>query len=77
MPVRLTQADSRDAVVGNAAGFRLQWFGGVGPSRMPDRHLRGPAPLAVGSAMIMQTDGGLIGVDPANWYRTLVNGIAP
>lgn len=60
------QADSRDAIVGNAAGFRLQWFGGVGPSRMPDRHLRGPAPLAVGSAMIMQTDGGLIGVDPAN-----------
>ena len=60
------QADSRDLVVGEAAEFRLLWFGGVGPSRMPDRHLRGPAPLSAGASMVLQGDGVLIGVDPAN-----------
>lgn len=59
-------ADSRDEHVGNAVAFRLKWFGGVGPSRMPDRHLRGPAPLCAGPSMIVQADGLLIGVDPAN-----------
>ncbi|MEC9091959.1 MAG: LamG domain-containing protein, partial [Planctomycetota bacterium] len=49
-----------------AAAFKLKWFGGVGPSRMPDRHLRGPAPLSAGASMIVQADGSLIGVDPAN-----------
>lgn len=69
------QADSRDPYVGGASAFRLQWFGGVGPSRMPDRHLRGPAPLAAGAVLVMQGDGLLIGVDPANgverWQREL------
>lgn len=60
------ESDSGDRIVGNADTFRLQWFGGVGPSRMPDRHLRGPAPLATESAMIIHGDGRLIGVDPAN-----------
>ncbi len=59
-------ADSGDTAIGNASGFRLQWFGGVGPSRMPDRHLRGQAPLAAGSAMVLHGDECLIGVDPAN-----------
>ncbi|MEE2639919.1 MAG: PQQ-binding-like beta-propeller repeat protein [Planctomycetota bacterium] len=59
-------ADSGDPEVGNAAAFKLKWFGGVGPSRMPDRHFRGPAPLSAGPAMIVQADGVLIGVDPAN-----------
>ena len=64
-----------DSVVGNAGGFRLLWFGGVGPSRMPDRHLRGPAPLAAGNAFVVQGDGCLIGIDPANgterWHLDL------
>lgn len=72
------QADSRDPYVGAASAFRLQWFGGVGPSRMPDRHLRGPAPLSAGASLIMQGDGLLIGVDPANgverWQRELPPG---
>ena len=59
-------SDSGDQVVGKAKAFRLQWFGGVGPSRMPDRHLRGPAPLAVGGAAVMQGDGVFIGINPAN-----------
>jgi len=57
---------TQDTLVGNAAGFRLLWFGGVGPSRMPDRHLRGPAPLSAGGASVLQGDGVLIGLDPAN-----------
>ncbi len=60
------QADGQDELVGSAGSFRLQWFGGVGPSRMPDRHLRGPSPLAAKSSMVLQGDGVLIGVDPAN-----------
>ncbi len=59
-------ADSQDEIVGNAAAFRLLWFGGVGPSRMPDRHLRGPAPLSAGGAAVLRGDGILIGIDPAN-----------
>jgi outer membrane protein assembly factor BamB len=55
-----------DQLVGKANYFRLQWFGGVGPSRIPDRHLRGPAPLAAGSNLVIHGDGQLIGVDPAN-----------
>ncbi len=57
------RADSQDRIVGQATDFRLQWFGGVGPSRMPDRHLRGPAPLVAGGTMVMHGDGKLIGVD--------------
>ncbi len=57
---------TEDQRVGGADFFRLQWFGGVGPSRIPDRHLRGPAPLAAGNSLVMHGDGLLIGVDPAN-----------
>ncbi|MEM8671359.1 MAG: PQQ-binding-like beta-propeller repeat protein [Planctomycetota bacterium] len=71
-------SDSRDSAVGAASGFRLQWFGGVGPARMPDRHLRGHAPLAAGSSLIMHGEDSLIGVDPANgterWQLKLPNG---
>ena len=59
-------AATQDQMVGGAEAFRLLWFGGVGPSRMPDRHLRGPAPLTAGGAAVMQGDGVLIGIDPAN-----------
>lgn len=55
-----------DKLVGTATAFRLLWFGGVGPNRIPDRHLRGPAPLTAGGAAIVQGDGVLIGIDPAN-----------
>lgn len=71
-------SDAKDVPVGSADHFKLKWFGGVGPSRMPDRHLRGPAPLCAGSAMIVQADGALIGVDPANgterWQYKLPQG---
>ncbi|MAI74059.1 MAG: hypothetical protein CMM01_24610 [Rhodopirellula sp.] len=55
-----------DKSVGTATAFRLLWFGGVGPNRIPDRHLRGPAPLTAGGATVVQGDGVLIGIDPAN-----------
>ena len=44
----------------------LQWFGGPGPSRMIDRHLRGPPPLAIGGRVIMVGENKLIGVDAYN-----------
>ena len=59
-------ASTSDQIVGSASQFQLLWFGGVGPQRMPDRHLRGPAPLTAGGAAVMQGDGVLIGIDPAN-----------
>lgn len=59
-------SSTTDSAVGAASRFKLRWFGGVGPSRMPDRHLRGPAPLAARNTMIIHGDGVLIGVDPAN-----------
>ncbi|MDG2220148.1 MAG: PQQ-binding-like beta-propeller repeat protein, partial [Rubripirellula sp.] len=59
-------SDSGDSIVGQASEFRLQWFGGVGPARMPDRHLRAQSPLAAASSLILHGDESLIGVDPAN-----------
>ena len=59
-------SDSGDSIVGQATEFRLQWFGGVGPVRMPDRHLRAQSPLAAGSSLVLHGDSSLIGVDPAN-----------
>ncbi|MEM9415144.1 MAG: PQQ-binding-like beta-propeller repeat protein [Planctomycetota bacterium] len=44
----------------------LQWFGGPGPNRMIDRHLRGPPPLAIGGRIIMVGENKLIGVDAYN-----------
>lgn len=59
-------SDSGDSMVGQASEFRLQWFGGVGPARMPDRHLRAQSPLAAGASLVLHGDESLIGVDPAN-----------
>ena len=59
-------SDSGDDWVGQAIDFRLQWFGGVGPARMPDRHLRAQSPLAAGSSVVLHGDSTLIGIDPAN-----------
>lgn len=68
-------SDSGDAVIGDAIDFRLQWFGGVGPSRIPDRHLRAQSPLAARSSVVLHGDDCLIGIDPANgierWEVTL------
>jgi len=44
--------------------LKLQWFGGPGPRRMVDRHLRGPAPLSEDSVMIIPGENVLIGMDP-------------
>lgn len=60
---------TQDELLGTATTFQLQWFGGVGPEPMPDRHLRGQAPLAAGASMILHGDGVLIGVDPANGFE--------
>lgn len=60
---------THDDRLATATTFRLQWFGGVGPQPMPDRHLRGQAPLAAGAALVMHGDGCLIGVDPANGFE--------
>lgn len=46
--------------------LRLQWFGGPGPARMVDRHLRAPAPLAGGGWLIVPGENLLIGVDAYN-----------
>lgn len=45
---------------------RLQWFGGHGPERMPDRHTRGHAPLAAAGAVVSVAENGLIGTDARN-----------
>ncbi|MBI4324485.1 MAG: PQQ-binding-like beta-propeller repeat protein [Chloroflexi bacterium] len=44
----------------------LQWFGEPGPRRMIDRHLRGPAPLAVKGRMFIMAENRLIGMDAFN-----------
>ncbi len=45
---------------------RLQWFGGHGPERMPDRHTRGHAPLAASGLVVSVAENGLIGTDARN-----------
>jgi outer membrane protein assembly factor BamB len=53
----------------------LQWFGGPGPSRMVDRHLRAPAPLSGGGRLFVPGENSLIAVDAYNgtelWEREL------
>jgi outer membrane protein assembly factor BamB len=72
------EASTVDEVLSSADSFRLQWFGGVGPRNIPDRHLRGPSPLAAGATMVIQGEECLIGVDPANgiqrWHVELPSG---
>ena len=41
----------------------LQWFGGPGPSRMVDRHLRSHAPLVSNGIMVVMAENRLLGVD--------------
>ena len=44
----------------------LQWFGGPGPARMVDRHLRTTAPLAQGGRMFIPANDSIIAVDAYN-----------
>ncbi len=46
-----------------SSDLSLQWFGGVGPSRMVDRHLRGSAPLYDGGIMVVPGENVVLGVD--------------
>ncbi|MEE2887732.1 MAG: PQQ-binding-like beta-propeller repeat protein, partial [Planctomycetota bacterium] len=57
-------ADSQDRRI--SSDLTLQWFGGPGPHRMIDRHLRGPPPLATNGRMFLVAENGLIGVDAHN-----------
>jgi outer membrane protein assembly factor BamB len=72
------EAATQDSQLSQANCFRLRWFGGVGPRDIPDRHLRGPSPLAVGPSLVLHGDECLIGVDPANgvqrWHLNLPSG---
>ena len=63
------------ADLGNSANGRdtritsrldLQWFGGPGPNRMIDRHLRGPPPLSIGGRLFIVGENVLIGCDANN-----------
>ena len=57
-------ASNGDArVSGDAA---LQWFGGPGPARMVDRHLRTTASLAAGGRMFIPANDTIIAVDAYN-----------
>ncbi len=49
-----------------AGRLQLQWFGGPGPNRMVDRHLRGPPPLAVDGRLIVMGENAMVGVDAYN-----------
>ena len=44
----------------------LQWFGGPGPRRMVDRHLRAPAPLVANGRLFVLGENTIIGVDAYN-----------
>ncbi len=44
----------------------LQWFGGPGPRRMVDRHLRAPAPLVANGRLFIMGENTVIGVDAYN-----------
>jgi len=45
------------------ADLALQWFGGPGPRRMIDRHMRGPPPLVAGGRTFMVGENRIIAVD--------------
>lgn len=44
----------------------LQWFGGPGPRRMVDRHLRAPAPLVAKGRLFVLGENTIIGIDAYN-----------
>jgi len=46
--------------------LRLQWFGGPGPARMVDRHLRAPAPLVADGRMFVSGENSIVCVDSYN-----------
>ncbi len=46
--------------------LRLQWFGGPGPVRMVDRHLRAPAPLVADGRMFIGGENSIVCVDSYN-----------
>lgn len=46
--------------------LELQWFGGPGPRRMVDRHLRSSPPLAAGGRLFILGENRVIGVDSYN-----------
>ncbi|MCF7764348.1 MAG: PQQ-binding-like beta-propeller repeat protein [Verrucomicrobia bacterium] len=48
------------------AEMALQWFGGPGPRRMVDRHLRAPAPLVAKGRLFIMGENTVIGVDAYN-----------
>jgi outer membrane protein assembly factor BamB len=58
-----------------APHLQLQWFGGPGPARMIDRHLRGHAPLADSGRLYIIGQNALLGVDAFTglplWERDL------
>jgi len=43
--------------------LRLQWFGGPGPARMVDRHLRAPAPLVSGGRTFVSGENSIVCID--------------
>lgn len=57
-------ASSDDALVSGEA--LLQWFGGPGPARMVDRHLRTTASLAAGGRLFIPANDTVIAVDAYN-----------
>ena len=57
-------AASLDERVGGETS--LQWFGGPGPARMIDRHLRTTASLAHGGRLFIPANDAIIGVDAYN-----------
>ena len=67
-----TACSGDELVAGDVA---LQWFGGVGPRRMVDRHLRGSAPLYARGIMVVPGENVVIGVDAYTgeelWERSL------
>lgn len=54
-------ATSGDELIGSE--LALQWFGGVGPSRMVDRHLRGPSPLYNRGILMVPGENLALGID--------------
>ncbi len=66
-------AASRDQLA--SSDLVLQWFGGVGPSRMVDRHLRGSAPLCDEGILVVPGEDLVIGMDAYSgeelWERPL------
>ncbi len=57
-------SDAKDQLI--RPPFKVQWFGGPGPDRMVDRHLRGPGPLAYEGRLIVPGENQFIAVDAYN-----------